>query len=130
MSITAFNNIHTEKVQMKRGEIYLLDLKQNLGAIQSGIRPVVVIQNDLGNQFSPTTIICCITSIRKKKFLPTHLMVSQNSGGLRLPSIILCEQILTINKTDLTTYIGTITDNYILNRLNKCLQNSLGLTNF
>ena len=110
---------------MKRGDIYLLDLKENRGSIQAGKRPVIVIQNDIGNLYSPITIVCGITSV-KKKWLPTHLFISK-SGGLRKNSIILCEQIFTVNKSDLKQYIGTITSKYTLRRLNKCVKLSLGL---
>lgn len=110
---------------MKRGEIYLANLPNNLGNIQAGIRPVIVIQNDTGNHFSPTTIVCTITSV-KKKDLPTHVYVF-NSGGLRKHSTILCEQIFTVNKSDLIQYIGTITNKHILNRLDSCVRLSLGI---
>ena len=110
---------------MKRGDIYLLDLKQNEGSIQAGTRPVIIVQNDIGNLYSPVTVVCSITSA-KKKWLPTHLFISK-SGGLRKNSIVLCEQIFTVNKTDLKQYIGTITSKCTLKRLNRCLRLSLGL---
>ena len=110
---------------MKKGDIYIINLENNLGSIQAGRRPVIIVQNDIGNQFSPTTIICPITT-RKKPKLPTHAQIFK-SGGLRRNSIALCEQITTINKTDLERYIGTISDNRILKRLDKCLLISLGI---
>lgn len=111
---------------MKRGEIYLTNLNPKRGSVQSGLRPVLVIQNNKGNSNSPTTIICCITSISKKK-LPTHLFISK-SGGLRKQSTVLCEQIFTINKSDLKHYIGAITDNRTLKELDRCIRISLGIT--
>lgn len=110
---------------MHRGDIYLLDLKQPVGSIQAGMRPVIVIQNDIGNLYSPTTIVCGITSV-DKKWLPTHCKIHRN-GGLLKSSIVLCEQIFTVNKSDLNKYIGTITDTLTLKRLNRSVQLSLGL---
>lgn len=108
---------------MKRGEIYLLDLKEPLGNIQAGIRPVVVIQNDIGNQHSTTTIVSCLTT-RRKKYLPTHTLL--RVGGLK-PSLMLGEQIFTVNQVDLIQKIGTITDNSTLERLDRCIRVSLGI---
>ena len=108
---------------MKRGEIYLLDLKEPLGNIQAGIRPVVVIQNDTGNQHSTTTIVSCLTT-RRKKYLPTHTLIKV--GGLK-PSLMLGEQIFTVNQVDLIQKIGTITDNSTLERLDRCIRVSLGI---
>ena len=108
---------------MKRGEIYLLDLKEPLGNIQAGIRPVVVIQNDIGNQHSTTTIVSCLTT-RRKKYLPTHTLL--RVGGLK-PSLMLGEQIFTVNQVDLIQKIGTITDNDTLERLDRCIRVSLGI---
>ena len=111
---------------MKRGDIYLLETKTIYnGSVQAGTRPVIVIQNDIGNLYSPTTIVCCITSA-DKKWLPTHCDISTN-GGLWKPSIVLCEQIKTVNKTDLRQKIGTITDTRTLERLNRCIRLSLGV---
>lgn len=110
---------------MKRGDIYLAKLTTNHGNIQEGIRPVVIVQNDTGNTFAPTVIVCALTSANKK-FLPTHLLVYRNSGGLSKDSIILCEQIFTMNKEDLIQYVGRLPQNLIY-KLNTCLKNSLGL---
>lgn len=110
---------------MKRGEIYLVDLKEPIGSVQAGIRPVIVIQNDIGNLYSPTTVVCSITTARKK-WLPTHCSISK-SGGLKKKSIVLCEQIFTVNKTDLKQQIGTITNKSTIRRLNECVRLSLGI---
>lgn len=110
---------------MKRGEIYILETKDSKGNIQAGKRPVIVVQNDVGNTYSPTTIVCCITS-KTKKGLPMHLEIGR-VGGLKLDSTILCEQILTVNKTDLRQYVGAVTNTDTLNRLDRCLSLSLGI---
>lgn len=110
---------------MKRGEIYLLDLKEPRGFVQAGKRPVVVIQNDVANQYSNSVIVCAITSAPKKN-LPTHLILF-NNGGLKRLSCVLCEQILTVDRSELSHYIGAITDRRQLSRLNECIRTSLGL---
>lgn len=109
---------------MVRGEVYLLDLKDPIGNVQAGIRPVIVIQNNIGNLYSPTTIVCCVTSANKK-WLPTHCYVK--GGGLRQRSIALCEQLFTVNKSDLKQKIGAITNKITLKRLDKCIRLSLGI---
>ena len=110
---------------MQRGDIYYLRLPDKHGNIQAGTRPVIVIQNDTGNVFSPTTIVCSITSARKK-CLPTHFAIL-NIGGLRKHSIVLCEQMFTVNKSDLIHYIGTIEDKDTIEQLDKCIRLSLGI---
>ena len=110
---------------MKRGDIYILDILEPIGFIQAGKRPVVIIQNDKGNLFAPTTIVCSITSAKKKP-MPTHVEIFK-SGGLDKNSTILCEQIFTVDKANLTKYVGTITNPNILHRLNQCVKVSLGL---
>ena len=109
---------------MKRGEIYFMN-KQGHDNIQQGYRPVIIIQNDKGNQHSPTTIICSITTAKKKP-LPTHLYIGA-SGGLHKESTILCEQIETISKTDLDIYVGEIKDKKLLKELNRKIAISLGI---
>ena len=111
---------------MQRGDIYFLQSNISNGSVQTGRRPVIVVQNNYGNQYSTTTIVCSITSA-KKKWLPTHLYVGK-VGGLYKHSIILCEQIFTVDKAELTDYVGTITNQKILNKLNKCLALSLNIT--
>lgn len=110
---------------MKRGEIWLADLPKQNNHVQEGTRPVIIIQNDKGNQYSPTTIVCSITSAFKK-YLPTHLFISK-SGGLRKYSFIECEQIFTIDKTNLKQRIGTIKNNHTLEELDRCIRLSLGI---
>ena len=110
---------------MKRGDIYRYTNINATGSIQSGNRPVIIVQNDVGNKFSPTTIVCPL-SCRCDKQLPTHCLI-RKSGGLKYDSIALCEQITTVNKSDLTEYIGTVTNPSTLKWLSKCLKISLGI---
>ena len=110
---------------MKRGDIYLAKLTTNHNNVQEGIRPVIIVQNESGNTFAPTVIVCPLTSVDKKR-LPTHLMLYRNSGGLSKDSIVLCEQIFTMNKEDLIQYIGRLPQN-LFYKLNECLKTSLGL---
>ncbi len=91
---------------VKRGEIYYADLSPVIGSEQGGIRPVVIIQNDIGNKYSPTTIVAPITS-KKKTRIPTHVLI--NNPCLKCTSLILLEQIRSIDKTRLKEYIGRLT---------------------
>ena len=109
---------------MKRGEIYFTK-ETGTGSIQTGYRPVIIVQNNIGNHYSPTTIVCSITSAKKPP-QPTHLFIGK-SGGLYKDSTILCEQIRTINKSDLKIYIGSISDQTMLKELDNKILISLGL---
>lgn len=109
---------------IKRGDIFMLD-ETGQGSVQAGLRPVIVVQNNIGNHFSPTTIVCSITSANKPK-LPTHLYIGKD-GGLYKNSTILCEQIKTVNKDDLIDKLGSISDKITLQELNKRILISLGL---
>lgn len=93
---------------MKRGDIYFADLDPVIGSEQGGKRPVLLIQNDLGNRFSPTVIILPLTSRTGKKALRTHVPVSPPQGGITKPSIILCEQVRTVEKSRLKKHLGTL----------------------
>ena len=93
---------------MKRGDIYFADLDPVIGSEQGGIRPVLIIQNDLGNRFSPTVIILPLTSKMGKAPLRTHVPILPPQGGILRPSIILCEQVRTLEKTRLTGRLGAI----------------------
>lgn len=109
-----------------RGEIYYADLDPVIGSEQGGIRPVVILQNNVGNRFSPTTIIAPISSKIYKSSLPTHSYVSKRNG-IHKDSIVLLEQIRIIDKTRLLEKIDTMTENEILN-MNKSLLISIGIT--
>jgi len=92
-------------MKVKRGEIYYADLDPVLGSEQGGCRPIIVLQNDVGNQHSPTVIIAAITGKTKKAFMPTHYQLSPNCG-LDMPSLVLLEQIRTIDKSRLRERVG------------------------
>ena len=97
----------------QRGDMYFADLGRGIGSEQEGYRPVVIIQNNLGNKHSPTVIIAAISSrVGVKPKLPTHYYINAEDG-LELPSIILLEQIRTVDKRRLTTYIGRLRKEHI-----------------
>ena len=91
---------------IKRNEIYYADLNPVIGSEQGGVRPVLVIQNDMGNKYSPTTIVAAITSRQNKAKLPTHIEIGEEV--LEKDSVVLLEQIRTIDKQRLQMFIGTL----------------------
>ncbi len=93
---------------MKRGDIYFADLDPVIGSEQGGKRPVLIIQNDLGNRFSPTVIILPLTSHLNKKSQRTHVPIMPPQGGVTRPSLILCEQVRTVEKSRLMKKLGTL----------------------
>ena len=95
---------------VKRGDIYYADLSPVTGSEQGGIRPVIVIQNDVGNKYSPTVIVAAITSQINKAKLPTHVEISSDEYGLNKDSVVLLEQIRTLDKKRLKEKIGHMTD--------------------
>ncbi len=107
----------------KRGDVYLANLGNTEGSIQGGTRPVVIIQNNMGNRFSPTLIIAPLTSRMTKKNIPTHVKIKNK---LAKESIVLLEQIRTINKSELKNYITTLDENNIKD-INKAICVSLGM---
>lgn len=113
-------------MMIKRGEIYYAELNPVVGSEQGGTRPVLVIQNDIGNQFSPTTIIAAITSQIAKAKLPTHVEVRANRSGLERDSVILTEQIRTIDKSRLKEKVAVL-DEEVMIRVNQAVEISLGL---
>lgn len=112
---------------IKRGDMYYADLSPVIGSEQGGIRPVLIVQNDTGNKYSPTVIAAAITSQTGKNKLPTHIQIGTNSGGLKSDSIVLAEQIRTIDKSRLKEKIGHIDDNSIMNQVNNAIGISFGL---
>lgn len=94
---------------IKRGDIFYADLSPVVGSEQDGIRPVLIVQNDVGNKYSPTIIAVAITT-QKKAMLPTHIPVPKNSAGLPKDSLILVEQIRTLDKSRLKEKIGRLDD--------------------
>ena len=95
---------------IKRGELYFADLSPVLGSEQGGVRPVLILQNDIGNKYSPTVIVAAITSKLYKAKLPTHISLDASNYGLSKDSIILLEQIRTIDKLRLNNKIGELTE--------------------
>ncbi|HAP78966.1 MAG TPA: PemK family transcriptional regulator [Ruminococcus sp.] len=113
-------------MSVKRGEIYYADLSPVVGSEQGGIRPVLIVQNDVGNRHSPTVIAAAITSQRDKSRLPTHIEVSADTCGLSRDSVVLLEQIRTIDKKRLKDRMGEL-DNTSMNRVDTALSISFGL---
>jgi mRNA interferase MazF len=113
-------------VSVKRGDIYYADLSPVVGSEQGGVRPVLIIQNDVGNKFSPTVIAAAITSKTDKSKLPTHIDVYAEKYGLARDSVILLEQIRTIDKRRLKEKMGHLDDD-LMNRVNNAITVSFGL---
>lgn len=114
---------------MKRGDVFFADLSPVVGSEQGGMRPVLVIQNDIGNRFSPTVIIAAITAQIQKAKLPTHIEIDAKTYGFDRDSVILLEQIRTIDKQRLTDKI-THLDAELMEKVDEALQISLGLIDF
>jgi len=113
-------------VSVKRGDIYYADLSPVIGSEQGGTRPVLIIQNDVGNKFSPTVIAAAITSRTDKSKLPTHIDVFAEKYGLAKDSVILLEQVRTIDKKRLKEKMGHLDDD-VMNRVNNAITVSFGL---
>ena len=111
---------------IRRGDIYYADLSPVVGSEQGGVRPVLIVQNDIGNKYSPTVIAAAITSQTGKARLPTHIAV-QTDGGLAKNSVILLEQIRTIDKRRLKEKMGHL-DDRTMKQVNEALYVSFGLT--
>lgn len=114
---------------VKRGDVFFADLSPVVGSEQGGVRPVLVIQNDIGNRFSPTVIVAAITAQIQKAKLPTHVEINAEQHGFDRDSVILLEQIRTIDKQRLTDKI-THLDEAMMRKVNESLQISLGLIDF
>lgn len=109
---------------IKRGDIFYADLRPVVGSEQGGVRPVLVVQNDTGNRHSPTVIIAAITSKMTKAQLPTHVKIDSNKYDMIKDSVILLEQLRTIDKTRLKDKVCHL-DNEIILKVNKALLTSL-----
>ena len=104
---------------VKRGDIYYADLRPVVGSEQGGIRPVLIVQNDIGNKFSPTTIVITLTTKTKKSNIPTHVDIhSDEYNGLKEDSIALCEQFRTIDKKRLKDKVGSVDNDTLTDVLN------------
>ena len=112
---------------IKRGDMFYADLSPVIGSEQGGIRPVVIIQNDMGNLHSPTVIAAAVTSQMGKNKLPTHIEIGPQNSDLKSDSIVLMEQIRTIDKSRLKEKIGHINDESVMRKINGALGVSFGL---
>ena len=113
---------------VRRGDIYFADLSPVVGSEQGGVRPVLIIQNDMGNRYSPTVIAAAITSRQDKADLPTHIKVSALSSGLQKDSVVLLEQIRTLDKSRLRQCMGHL-DEAAMSAVDNALAISMGLGN-
>lgn len=115
-----------KKTEIRRGDIFSYDFGTRIGSIQSGVRPVLVIQADNFNANAPTVIVASITSVIKKRYLPSHIILGEGFGLMK-PSMVLLEQIQTVNKDDLTEYIGFVDDERLWRQINAALKKTFGL---
>lgn len=112
---------------IRRGDIYYADLRPVVGSEQGGIRPVLIVQNDAGNKYSPTTIVIALTTKTNKASIPTHVSIhSDENNGLKTDSVALCEQFRTIDKSRLKYKLGSV-DNNTLNNVLRGLKASLNM---
>ncbi|WAA09244.1 type II toxin-antitoxin system PemK/MazF family toxin [Fervidibacillus albus] len=114
---------------VKRGDVYFADLSPVVGSEQGGVRPVLILQNDIGNRFSPTVIVAAITAQIQKAKLPTHVEIDAKKYGFERDSVILLEQIRTIDKQRLTDKI-THLDEDMMEKVDEALRISMGLIEF
>ncbi|ALS75069.1 type II toxin-antitoxin system PemK/MazF family toxin [Planococcus sp. CP5-4] len=114
---------------VKRGDVFFAELSPVVGSEQGGTRPVLVIQNDIGNRFSPTVIIAAITAQIQKAKLPTHVEINAKKYGFERDSVILLEQLRTIDKSRLTDKITQL-DDALMEKVDEALEISVGLVKF
>ena len=114
---------------VKRGDIYYADLRPDVGSEQGGVRPVLIIQNDMGNRYSPTVICAAITSKMNKAKLPTHIALDSENYGIVKDSVILLEQVRTIDKSRLKEKVCHL-DEAVLKKINRALEVSLALDTY
>ena len=113
-------------MNIHRGDIYYADLSPVVGSEQGGVRPVLIVQNDVGNRFSPTVIAAAITSQQSKAKLPTHIPLTADTSGLSKDSVVLLEQVRTIDKKRLKEKMGSVDEN-AMNQIDNALSISFGL---
>ena len=113
-------------MQIRRGDIFYADLSPVVGSEQGGLRPVLIVQNDVGNRYSPTVIAAAITSKLDKARMPTHIALDAREHGLSRDSVVLLEQIRTIDKRRLKEHMGRL-DELSMNKVDEALQISFGL---
>ena len=110
-----------------RGDIYMADVSFDItGSEQSGFRPVLVVSNNKGNKYAPTVTVVMLSSKTDRHKLPTHVYLNNHKGGLQKDTIVLCEQLRTINKSRLTKKVGSL-DDFMMNLINRRLRISLGI---
>lgn len=114
------------KTGIKRGDIFYYDFGNRDGSIQSGKRPVLVVQADSFNANAPTVVVAALTSVIKKQYLPSHIVLGDRCG-LKKPSMVMLEQVQTVNKSELTEYVGTVDDDKMLRRINSAMKKTMGL---
>ena len=115
-----------DRVSIKRGDIYYADLSPVVGSEQGGLRPVLIVQNDVGNRYSPTVIAAAITSRVGKTKLPTHIDIHAEGAGLTRDSVVLLEQIRTIDKKRLREHMGRLDEEH-MNQVDEAIAVSFGL---
>ena len=113
-------------MEVVRGDIFIADLDPVMGSEQGGVRPVLIVQNDRGNRFSPTVICAAMTSRLGKNDLPTHVWIAAQESGLKRDSLVLCEQIRTLEKRRLRTKAGHVAG-LSMARVNRALSAALGM---
>ncbi len=116
-----------KNMTIRRGDIFYADLSPVIGSEQGGLRPVLIVQNDVGNKYSPTVIAAAITSKLGKAKLPTHIDISDPSVGLARDSVILCEQIRTLDKKRLKEKMGHLDEGTMMG-VNNAIEVSFGLS--
>ena len=116
-------------MSVKRGDVFFADLSPVVGSEQGGTRPVLILQNDIGNRFSPTVIVAAITAQIQKAKLPTHVEINAEKYGFERDSVILLEQLRTIDKSRLTDKITQL-DDELMHKVVVALEISLGLVKF
>ncbi len=116
----------SDNLNIKRGDIFYADLSPVVGSEQGGVRPVLIVQNDVGNKYSPTVIAAAITSQQFKTRMPTHISVNASVCGLSKDSVVLLEQIRTLDKKRLREKMGNLPETD-MNRIDDALSVSIGL---
>ena len=116
-------------MSVKRGDIYYADLSPVVGSEQGGLRPVLIIQNDVGNKYSPTVITAAITSKMEKNKLPTHIDIHADTVGLAKDSVVLLEQVRTLDKRRLKEKMGHLDDD-VMRGVNNAINISFGLGDY
>lgn len=109
-----------------RGEIYLIDLSNQVGSEQGGVRPAIIVQNEIGNLHSPTTIVCPLTS-KKKTMSATHVALSPDDAGIIQDSTVLCEQVRVIDKARIRKKVGEVKNKQKIEDINQKILVSFGI---